>query len=596
MELVYLWVEDYKNIKKQGFNFSPRFRCEYDDEKTELTIEENKEYVSIFPDKINITAIVGENGSGKSSLIKSFIRDINQNTVSYDKTRKLACYLNYERNTLYIHTYINGLKIRSLFPYKIEMTQGSFYQYNEGFEKEKFESFYYIYQPNFDVETDIHDCFEYNESIIKYQEPNKQNSIIDLVQTNKKIAYHLLNYMLNKSVIASLSDKAFFEPTGVYLEADNQIYEYLPKEYDLNYQKFKEDNKNKGLLLLKLDMLVFFQYDYMNIKNVQPNSCTPRVEELKAHINITENISEENINRLFLSLSDNATEIIDSVSSVRNSIKSNHNYSNDSLSLVLNEVENYFLTVQKIEQFISICYEINEDEYEIDISKLTADAITMLQHMPKWFSIGFYEKNGRRLEDLSSGEQNILKIIYSIQNIVLLRKNLSKTINIFLDEVENTLHPNWQKKLLKILIGHFRSTDLRIYFYISSHSPFILSDLPKENIVFLEKGKQVDPDIETFGANIHTLLSHGFFMDDGLMGEYAKENIQSVIDFLNDKKNALDQQKAWSIIQLVGEPFLKHKLEEMYHEKFSSDDKKRVAKIKQLEEEIERLKNVKSED
>jgi hypothetical protein len=29
MELVYLWVEDYKNIKKQGFNFSPRFECEF---------------------------------------------------------------------------------------------------------------------------------------------------------------------------------------------------------------------------------------------------------------------------------------------------------------------------------------------------------------------------------------------------------------------------------------------------------------------------------------------------------------------------------------------------------------------------------------
>ena len=71
MELVYLWVEDYKNIQKQGFNFSPRFRCEYDEKTNELTIDENKDYVSIFPDNINITAIVGENGSGKSSLIKA---------------------------------------------------------------------------------------------------------------------------------------------------------------------------------------------------------------------------------------------------------------------------------------------------------------------------------------------------------------------------------------------------------------------------------------------------------------------------------------------------------------------------------------------
>lgn len=71
MELIYLWVEEYKNIEKQGFNFSPRFRCEFKDEyekyidtdgeekerlknDCKLIIDEYKDYVSIFPDNINI--------------------------------------------------------------------------------------------------------------------------------------------------------------------------------------------------------------------------------------------------------------------------------------------------------------------------------------------------------------------------------------------------------------------------------------------------------------------------------------------------------------------------------------------------------------
>ena len=71
MELVYLWVEHCNNIKNQGFNFSPQFNCKYDEIKNELIIEENKDYSSDFFGKnINITAIIGKNGSGKTSVFR----------------------------------------------------------------------------------------------------------------------------------------------------------------------------------------------------------------------------------------------------------------------------------------------------------------------------------------------------------------------------------------------------------------------------------------------------------------------------------------------------------------------------------------------
>ncbi|MBN2826068.1 MAG: hypothetical protein JXQ76_12130, partial [Campylobacterales bacterium] len=70
MELVYLWVEKYKNIKEQGFNFSPRFECEFEGKNLTITPKEHIE--NFFDEKgnINITAIVGENGSGKSSILE----------------------------------------------------------------------------------------------------------------------------------------------------------------------------------------------------------------------------------------------------------------------------------------------------------------------------------------------------------------------------------------------------------------------------------------------------------------------------------------------------------------------------------------------
>ena len=95
LELVYLWVEKYKNIHKQGFNFSPRFECKFhyeyekDEEGGEKLIDDckleikPKKHIENFFDKegnINVTAIVGGNGSGKSSLLRSLIKAIHSNS------------------------------------------------------------------------------------------------------------------------------------------------------------------------------------------------------------------------------------------------------------------------------------------------------------------------------------------------------------------------------------------------------------------------------------------------------------------------------------------------------------------------------------
>lgn len=67
MELVYLWVEDYKNIQKQGFNFSPRFRCEFKDEYEKYTDTDGKEKERL---KDNCELIIDE----KKIMLVFFLR------------------------------------------------------------------------------------------------------------------------------------------------------------------------------------------------------------------------------------------------------------------------------------------------------------------------------------------------------------------------------------------------------------------------------------------------------------------------------------------------------------------------------------------
>ena len=104
-------------------------------------------------------------------------------------------------------------------------------------------------------------------------------------------------------------------------------------------------------------------------------------------------------------------------------------------------------------------------------------------------------------------------------------------------------------------------------------------------------------DFNTFGANIHTLLSHGFFMkDDGLMGEFAKEKINQVYNFItnNDTNFIKTKEEAQNIINLIGEPMLKKELQFLYDEKFEVDEIDK--KIREYEDAIEKLKSKKKKN
>lgn len=72
MELIYLYIGDIgRQIKNQGFNFSNKYDVSYESETKELTIKKKQNPIpKIYGDHIvNITALVGQNGVGKSTIL-----------------------------------------------------------------------------------------------------------------------------------------------------------------------------------------------------------------------------------------------------------------------------------------------------------------------------------------------------------------------------------------------------------------------------------------------------------------------------------------------------------------------------------------------
>lgn len=179
---------------------------------------------------------------------------------------------------------------------------------------------------------------------------------------------------------------------------------------------------------------------------------------------------------------------------------------------------------------------------------------------------------------MSSGERQLLMILSGIlYHVTNLSTSAKQTFNyphanIILEEIELYSHPEYQRQFLTKLIGMLEKMDFGqirdVNILMVTHSPFILSDIPKSNVLFLENGKPVEPMQEnTFGANIHSLLKNGFFLSGMPMGNFAKQKINALFEKLNDGHFSIEEYKAMeNEILMVGEPYLRGKLLELYGE------------------------------
>ena len=221
------------------------------------------------------------------------------------------------------------------------------------------------------------------------------------------------------------------------------------------------------------------------------------------------------------------------------------------------------------------------------------------------------------MRQMSSGERQFVfstsTIVYHLQNLRSVKwpSPRYKHFNIILDEVEICFHPEYQRtfvhKLLTMLTRLRLNNDSYINVWIVTHSPFILSDFPAQNILYLQEGEQKAPAVaeNPFGANINDILRQSFFLDHGFMGEFSKFYVMSLCRYLYPdeqlyqdcpsmyKAIAWTASKAYDFIQQIGEPLLRTQLTKAYHE---SKIISRQERIEALTRELEELRKPDEED
>jgi len=217
----------------------------------------------------------------------------------------------------------------------------------------------------------------------------------------------------------------------------------------------------------------------------------------------------------------------------------------------------------------------------------------------------FLEFNWR---SLSTGQQSFLSFMsrfYHEKHHAIGHDQLNKKLFIMIDEGDAGFHPEWQKKFfnhsLNFLSDLFHDNEIQLVY--TANSPYLVSDLTKNHITFIENkenqiiihGKENNRE-ETFGQNIHTLLSNSFFLESGLIGDFAKNKINKVIEILkSENPTHVEIFFARKIIQMIGEPVIKKKLSSMFEDNFNIPIDIQT-EIEQTENRLKRLKSFLNND
>lgn len=584
MLLHYIWVQEFKNIKQQGFSFSDQLTVDYNPGNKKLSIMPNPKHIpNFFSAKVQaVTGIIGANGAGKSNLFE-FVKYL------------LA---SFSENSSTVYEVINAVVVFEGYVFShvdIEISNEAELS-GMGFELIRFKDSLsnFVDENSQDLPTlpeDDHKIFE--NSYIYYSgifDGREDDYLFELMDIST-------NFLLNS---------ATNEPRYV----DYRVYQYGPKIDSLTaYHIFETERQidflanNELELPIKLPNSVLIQVEEKHNKNFEDIKTHLQENGLEEFSNIvhfrwgdTESSDPLVIKRIYrrmfiykllIVLQYRKPRIFDNVG--RDEFEQIIFDDQDELLVeILRGAETLDIRtlLEKLDEVLEVSsgrkrrgvYDSLFEYFDVIDMPLDEDRLPLLLQFFKAYdqAIGAFGFLAFHWEGLSSGELAIFNIYARFNYAFQFAKVAnSKHVVILLDEVETNLHPAWQIRLLNDLLYFFNKKlqEKTLQIILTSHSPFLVSDLPKTMINFLDKDEDgncviVDALLNiknTFGANVNTLYTDSFFLNQTLMGEFAKGKIDRLIRVINHERGFDEEFPDWKVCQhyvdIVGEPLLKNYLQ-----------------------------------
>lgn len=525
----------------------------------------DKNNISISPDatfpyqlksikNINISAIVGKNGTGKSTIVELLVMAINNLTHDIQTSgSKSMLHLENLFYTIYTNYSIHSLNEKNY--------HGTWLQ----------------------------KLFHKNDS---YQTP----VVIEPYRDKGNIDINRLEELTTNRLIARIIDPINYTDEAKYTELIKGI-EATHLKISLQIEKVEKILQN------------FNSTDISSVINQENHKCILSYLNIENTTNHYDDIVKLYICNKIKSIATTYTQYNQYIEDYQNE---------DYLKELINDKSHVTFKLKQAINFLKydLKYKYDSELNDIktlafDLSFLIAkyDSLSVIELIPPSIfdtEIILNNDENHTFRELSSGQKQqiytLSSITYHLQNIDSRHRSSDsllkyENVNIILDEIELYFHPDMQRTFINDLLEVIEHTGyleniLSLNIILVTHSPFILSDIPKSNIMYLHEDKDFkgEDDIgETFGANIHTLLDNSFFMENGLMGKFAKKSIQELIDSIS-KGDDNSKNEILKKINIIGEPILRNKLLEMYYEAFPNRLEQLIKEQERIADEIKSLK------
>ncbi len=459
IKLQYIWVDLYKGLNNFECNFTSKYSFSYDKESGNLTCKENKDYIDDFFGKMfDVTAIVGKNGTGKTTILNCILEEAGEWIMIYVSEKGEFFYRQFGMKKCNFEE-LEIKEIESSKPLTI-MLSFVFEKY-ERIGKKIDISTSRLVEGILDNETDenpyvnpLHEYFYY--------------------EFERQIYFIINNGNFADKLEVPLPDKCKIEYDGK--EAAVLLWEehfsreiYLPECPDLSLKEKIEktaerltdiirNKESKGITAedicynVLLDMM-------LRINNAVNEETKDEYEAILEAIN-----------------DDVSTDIFNVIESI--------NIQGIDLSAYTNMLEyvqshkdflNKWATI-----FTKIHLPLTSQGEEID----TKTFFNLYRNTHPYkdylkFSWGY---------NMSSGENAMLNLfsrIYSAKEAIEKNDN----ITLLIDEADLMFHPEWQRQYIHKMRNFFETIfpQVNVQIILATHSPIMLSDIPKQNVVYLDK-------------------------------------------------------------------------------------------------------------